>query len=122
VISVVNKYKYITACSKVFLEVADKKLSASKETAMRQDNIENVFIQRTSQRNKQNLIAMMTNPDQKKPNWRTKLGKLFSNYINESSPTFDPEFTRKARLLRPDWFQRPTTYEKSPNKNSTIKE
>lgn len=35
---------------------------------------------------------------------KTKIGQALSNYTRKSSPAYDPEFDRKIRALRPDWF------------------
>jgi hypothetical protein len=40
-----------------------------------------------------------------KPSQKTKLGKTLPNYTVESSGSYDPEFTKQIKTLRPDWFE-----------------
>jgi len=47
-------------------------------------------------------LAMSGSP---KPNWKTQIGTAVIRYTNPSQNGYDPEFDKKIKQLRPDWFK-----------------
>ena len=40
-----------------------------------------------------------------KPNWKTQIGTAVIRYTNPSQNGYDPDFDKKIKELRPDWFK-----------------
>jgi len=57
----------------------------------------------TADINKKLLLEMAKNGEDK-PNYKTKLGCVLSNYRNKSGKSYDPIFTNQIIKLRRDWF------------------
>lgn len=54
---------------------------------------------------KKELINIAKKGDKRPSHDKTKLGQALSNYTRKSSLVFDPNFDKKIRSLRPDWFK-----------------
>lgn len=54
---------------------------------------------------KEQLLEMARNGLPRPSHDRTTLGQSLSNYTRKSSPVYDPEFHKKIKKLRPDWFK-----------------
>ncbi len=55
-------------------------------------------------KNKEKLLSIAKSQSPR-PSWKTRLGKLLSNYTtSKNCGGFDPEFNKQIRELRPDWF------------------
>jgi hypothetical protein len=53
---------------------------------------------------KAQLIALAKSGAKRPDSDTTQLGRAISHYTRESSASYDPEFDKTIRLLRPDWF------------------
>ena len=53
---------------------------------------------------KEKLIQMAENGEDM-PQYQSSLGMALKNYTNSSADTFDENFDKKIKLLRPDWFR-----------------
>jgi hypothetical protein len=58
----------------------------------------------TADKNKEQLLEMARN-GKPRPSFKTKLyGRLFG-YVNKNNGSYDPEFDKQIRKLRPDWLE-----------------
>lgn len=57
----------------------------------------------TANFNKKILLGMATN-NENRPSVKTKIGMALSNYTLNGSSSYDPNFTKQIKGLRPDWF------------------
>ena len=57
-----------------------------------------------AKKKKQQLLEMARS-GKPRPSQKTKLGKVLSNYIRNTSRAYDAEFDEQIRMLRPDWFR-----------------
>jgi hypothetical protein len=60
----------------------------------------------TSAINKQQLLELAADFNNKRPSQKEKIGMSLSNYIVPSSGSYDPEFTAKIKAIRPEWFRK----------------
>lgn len=60
--------------------------------------------QRDGSREKKELFLKMAREGKPRPKWNTKLGKCLHNYLTRSVRTYDPEFEKQLKEIRPDWF------------------
>ena len=75
----------------------------TKTKARRSDISDFYRIPRSSFFNKQILIKMAKNGDDR-PSQKTRLGRVLSEYTKKSSCCFDVVFYNTIKKLRPDWF------------------
>jgi hypothetical protein len=61
-------------------------------------------ISKSSTNKKQELIALAKS-GAKRPSQKSPLGGVLSNYTSKSSSSYDPDFDKEIRTLRPDWFR-----------------
>lgn len=54
-------------------------------------------------KNKEKIIQMAING--KKPSSKSSLGRLYNNATSRSSKSYDPEFRRRLKEIRKDWFK-----------------
>lgn len=59
----------------------------------------------SSKKNKEKLI-LLAKSGKERPNSRTSLGKSLSNYTIKGSKSYNPDFDKEIRSLRPEWFQK----------------
>jgi len=86
------KYQYSTSYDPVFIKKIKK---------IRPD----WFITRfdIANQKKEQLLEMAKNGEDKS-HYKTELGKAFGSYICQHSISYDPEFIKKIKKIRPDWF------------------
>lgn len=62
------------------------------------------FVNSATEKKKQLLEIARRGDD--KPHWKSVLGQAFYNYTSKSQKSsYDPEFDKQIRELRPDWFK-----------------
>jgi hypothetical protein len=61
----------------------------------------------TSRTNK-DLLLDMARKRTPKPDRKTKIGQALVNYTSKTSFVYDPDFTRKIKVLAPQWFRKAT--------------
>lgn len=54
--------------------------------------------------NKEKII-LLAKEGKNKPKNRSKLGRAYYHYTNKNDSTYDKNFTKELKQLRPDWFQ-----------------
>ena len=59
-----------------------------------------------AQKNKELIIAIAKNGYSRPNQKRDKLGNAITNYTRIGSGSYDPEFDKQIRELRPDWFNK----------------
>jgi hypothetical protein len=57
-----------------------------------------------ARKNKKQLLEMARNGSPKPIYDKHPLGERFGEYVNENKSSFDPEFTKEIKKLRPEWF------------------
>ena len=63
---------------------------------------------------KKKQLLQMAEKKLPKPSYRNHpLGRALNTYTNKSWNTYDPEFTKKIKTLRPEWFQDQTKKRKN---------
>jgi len=62
------------------------------------------FVKSSDEKKKQ--LLKMAKEGKDKSYWKTKLGSALCSYISLKSDCYDPEFDKKIRKLRSDWFRR----------------
>jgi hypothetical protein len=62
------------------------------------------WLVRSSFTNRQKLITMAKNGENRPSRRKTKIGALLLNYTSKSCASYDADFDKTIRKLRPDWF------------------
>lgn len=62
------------------------------------------WFEKSSDANKEILLKMAREGKPIPPSWNTKLGRCLCNYTCKSHGSYDAEFEKKLRKIRPDWF------------------
>ena len=86
-----------------FLQTMIVSMAALTGLQISKSNRQSSADQKTADQKKKDLLELAKNGTHR-PSSKTKLGKALSKYVRPAT-SYDPEFDRAIRKLKPDWFK-----------------